>query len=527
LNQQHAVVIGTGFGGLAAAIRLHADGYKVTVLEARAQAGGRAGVFERDGHIFDAGPTVITAPHLFDELFDLVGRERSDYFELAPVDPFYRVTFADGSVFDYVGDEDRLIDQIRRFNPADVDGYLRLAEHARRIFETGYEELVDQPFDRFSTMLRVVPQMIKLRNYRSVYSLVASYIEDPRLRQVFTFQPLLVGGNPFNVTSIYLLIHWLERKWGVHFALGGTTSIVNGMVRLLEELGVEIRFETPVTEIEVSQGRARAVHIEGPGSADGKPERIAFDFVVSNADPSFVYTRLIDRKHRRRNTDGRIERLNQSMGLFVGYFGTDRIYPDVKHHTIVLGERYRELLDDVFGRKILADDFSLYLHRPTASDTSLAPKGCDTFYVLSPVPNNDANIDWESQGRGYFDRILQYLEQRHLPGLREHLRTDFFITPNYFESELRSVAGAGFGPEPRLTQSAWFRFHNASEDVDGLYFVGAGTHPGAGVPGVLNSAKVVERLIRQREEPGGRASSPSRKRSDIFALTQKAGDLIR
>lgn len=522
MKNKSVVVIGTGFGGLATAVRLRAMGCNVTVVEARDQPGGRAGVFKRDGYTFDAGPTVITAPHLFDELFELVGKERSEYFELMPVTPFYRVSFPDGSSFDYVGNEEELIAQIREFNPPDVEGYKRLADHARRIFETGYEELVDQPFDQLSEMLRVVPEMIKLRNHRSVYDLVASYIEDPRLRQVFTFQPLLVGGNPFNVTSIYLLIHWLERKWGVHFAKGGTTAIVGGMMKLLEDIGVDVRLSSPVDQIEVRGGRAQAVYIEH----EGEIERIACDFVVSNADPSVVYTNLIDPAHRRRNTDKRVARVKQSMGLFVGYFGTDRNYSEIEHHTIVLGERYRELLDDIFEKKILADDFSLYLHRPTASDPSLAPEGHDSFYVLSPVPNNESGIDWEAEGEAYFERILAHLEERHMPGLREHITTNFFVTPDYFQGELSSRSGAGFGPEPRLTQSAWFRYHNASEDISGLYFVGAGTHPGAGVPGVLNSAKVVERLVLEREKGANGPGSASKKETMANRLTRKIGAII-
>ena len=488
MNQKPAIVIGSGFGGLSAAIRLRAMGYPVTLLEARDQPGGRAGVFERDGYVFDAGPTVITAPYLFDELFELVGRDRRDYFELMPVDPFYRVSFPDGSHFDYVGDSERLDAQIAAFNPADVDGYRRLFDHAQEIFEIGYEELADVPFDRLTDMLRVAPSMIRLQNYRSVYGLVAKYIEDERLRQVFTFQPLLVGGNPFNVTSIYLLIHALERKWGVHFACGGTTAIVDGLVRLCEEIGVDVRLGTPVTDIEVDSGQACAVH-----TASG--ERLACRMVVSNADPSVVYKEMIGAEHRRKYTDRKVDRVKQSMGLFVGYFGTDKKYEDIEHHTIVLGSRYQGLLDDIFDKKVLADDFSLYLHRPTRSDPSLAPDGHDAFYVLSPVPNNKSGIDWQARAEPYFDRILAHLEERHLPGLSEHLTTKFSVTPDYFEHELRSMAGAGFGPEPRLTQSAWFRYHNRCEDVDGLYFVGAGVHPGAGVPGVITSAKVLEKVV--------------------------------
>jgi phytoene desaturase len=484
-----AVVVGAGFGGLAAAVRLHAMNYRVTVVEALDQAGGRARVFRTGGFSFDAGPTVITAPYLLDELFALVGRDPRDYFQLVPVDPFYRILFDDGSRFDYVGDEERLLAQIAQFNPRDVDGYRRLAAHAERIFDIGYTQLADRPFHRLADMLRVIPDMVRLESHRSVHGLVARYIKDPRLRQAFTFEPLLVGGNPFRTTSIYLLIHWLERQWGVHFALGGTASIVAGLVRLLDELGVEMRFSSPVDEILVERGRASGVRLEGG-------ERIPADVVVCNADPTRVYGEMLAPAHRPTHSNRRLGRVRQSMGLFVGYFGADRTYPDLAHHTILLGSRYRGLLGDIFDRKVLAPDFSLYLHAPTRTDASLAPPGHEAFYALSPVPNTRAGVDWSAEGDRYFDRILASLEERLLPGLGRSIVTRFAMTPADFETTLRSTDGAAFGPEPRLTQSAWFRYHNRSPDVDGLYFVGAGTHPGAGVPGVLNSAKVVENAIK-------------------------------
>jgi phytoene desaturase len=487
-SRPHAVVIGAGFGGLAAAVRLRAKGYRTTVLEALPDPGGRARVFHRDGFTFDAGPTVITAPYLLAELFELAGRDPSDFYDLVPVDPFYRIVFPGGEHFDFVGDEERLLAQIEKFNPDDVDGYRRLARHAEEIFEVGYVKLADQPFSRLSDMLRVIPEMMRLGNHRSVYSAVSKYIRDPRLRQVFSFEPLLVGGDPFRTTSIYLLIHTLERRWGVHFAMGGTGSIIQGLVRLLDEMGADVRCNSPVERIEVSSGKVTGVH-----TASG--EWIPCELVVANADPSTVYTGMIDPRHRRKNSDRAVARRRSSMGLFVGYFGTDRTYPGLAHHTIVMGPRYRGLLKDIFQRKVLADDFSLYLHAPTRTDPSLAPAGHESFYVLSPVPNNTSGIDWNLEGERYFDRILEALETRLLPGLREHLVTRFHVTPDYFEKDLRSRDGSAFGPEPLLRQSAWFRYHNRSPDVDGLYFVGAGTHPGAGVPGVLSSAKVLERIV--------------------------------
>lgn len=492
---EHAIVIGSGFGGLAAAARLRARGHRVTILEAGDQPGGRARVFKRDGFSFDAGPTVITAPHLFDELFELFGKDRRDYFELAPVDPFYRVVFPDGRRFDYVGDDERLFAQIAEFNPADVAGYKKLVEHSRRIFDVGYTELVDADFSRFGDMMRIVPDLVRLRAYKSLYGLVSDYIRDDSLRQVFTFQPLLIGGNPFRVPAIYLLIHWLERKWGIHFAIGGTTAIVAGLVRLLGEVGVDLRLHAPVERIEVVNGRAKGVSL-----ADGT--FLGADLVVSNADPATVYTKLLDPSVRRKHSDASVARKRYSMSLFVGYFGTKKTYPDLAHHSILLGPRYRALLTDIFDRKTLAEDFSLYLHAPTRTDPSLAPPGSEGFYVLSPVPNQQSSIDWASEGPRYMDRILDALDAHHLPGLRDNLVTQFHVDPRYFETELRSYLGAAFGPEPTLRQSAYFRFHNTSEDVEGLYFVGAGVHPGAGLPGVLSSAKVLERVIPQPETDG-------------------------
>jgi len=487
-----AIVIGAGFGGLAAAIRLAARGYRVELFEANEQAGGRAAVWEQDGFHFDAGPTVITAPYLLEELFALHGRDLRDYVELLPVDPFYRVEFADGNRFDYVGDEERILAQIEAMNPPDVDGYRKLAEHARRIFDIGYTQLADTPFDRVSDMLRVVPDLLRLENYRTVCGLVGKYIKDPRLRQAFTFHTLLVGGNPYDTTSIYLLIHWLERKWGVHFVRGGTGQLVKALVWLLEEVGGRIHLNCPVDEILVEQGRTVGVRC---GSREHRAE-----VVVANADPTQVYKHLIARKHRTWHPDWRLNTVNQSMSLFVVYFGTDRPYEDIAHHTIVLNQRYKGLLDDIFRKKVLAEDFSLYLHHPSATDPSSAPPGKDCFYALSPVPNLEGGQNWEDLAEPYMDSILESLEERLMPGLRESIVTRRFIDPRTFATRLRSVSGAAFGPAPIFRQSAWFRFHNRSDDVDGLYFVGAGTHPGAGVPGVLCSAKVLEHFLPHKPQ---------------------------
>lgn len=485
---EKAIVIGAGFGGLAAAVRLRAMGYDVVVCEATDQAGGRASVWQRDGFSFDAGPTVITAPYLMEELFALLGKDWRHYYELMPVDPFYRIEYADGSRFDYVGEEDRLIENIRKISPQDVDGYVKLARHAERIFDIGYTKLADQPFDNLSEMFRVIPDMIKLQNYHSVYGLVSKYIRDERLRQAFSFQPLLVGGNPFSTTSIYLLIHWLERKWGVHFAKGGTTSLVKALVRLLEESNVHIRLNSPVQEILVKNGKTTGVRLPNGVTLEA-------DIVVSNADPNFVYRNLIPASERKRHTTSSLNRRVPSMSLFVAYFGAKKTYPDLAHHTIILGPRYKPLLTDIFSKKVLADDFSLYLHAPTRSDASLAPAGNECFYVLSPVPNNQSGIDWSEAGPRYMEKIISHLDKTYLPGLKQNIVSPSFVDPRYFEHHLRSVDGAAFGLEPRFTQSAYFRFHNKSEDVEGLYFVGASTHPGAGVPGVLCSAKVLSKVV--------------------------------
>ncbi|MDH3842935.1 MAG: cryptochrome/photolyase family protein [Myxococcales bacterium] len=356
-------------------------------------------------------------------------------------------------------------------------------------------------FSRFGEMLRIVPDLVRLRAYKSLYNLVSHYIEDDALRQVFSFQPLLIGGNPFRVPAIYLLIHWLERKWGIHFALGGTAAIVRGLTRLLEEVGVDLRLNAPVERIEVVNGRSKGVLLDDQTFLEA-------DIIVSNADPAMVYTKLIHSSARRKHSDASVARRRYSMSLFVGYFGTKKTYPDVAHHSILLGPRYRELLTDIFDRKKLADDFSLYLHAPTRTDPSLVPSGGESFYVLSPVPNQESGIDWEIEGARYMDRILDALDRHHLPGLRDNLVTQFHVDPTYFETELRSYQGAAFGLEPTLRQSAYFRFHNMSEDIEGLYFVGAGVHPGAGLPGVLSSAKVLERVVPQRATEGRSVSVP-------------------
>lgn len=481
-------IVGAGLGGLAAAVRLLVRGYRITIIDRLSQPGGRARVFKQAGYTFDAGPTLITAPFLFDELWELAGRERSNHVEFVPVDPFYRIRFDDGQVFNYSGGSERMRSEIARFCSSDVAGYEQFLAKSERIFEVGFSKLGHVPFSSMVDMAKIVPSMISLESYRTVYGLVSRYIKDPRLRQVFSFHPLLVGGNPFSTTSIYALIAYLERKWGVWYAMGGTGAIVQALVQLIVELGGKFRLGETVEEILIAQGKVKGVRLNSG-------EELLSEIVVSNADAAWTYKHLLGQKHRRRWTDNKISRSKLSMSLFVWYFGTDRKYKEVAHHTILLGPRYRELLDDIFDRKVLADDFSLYLHRPTATDPSMAPDGHDAFYVLSPVPHLDSGTDWTKEAEVYRTRIEKHLAETVLPDLPTHIATSRVLTPQGFLDEYLSVKGAAFSFEPVLSQSAYFRPHNKSEEVEGLYLVGAGTHPGAGMPGVLSSARVLDQIV--------------------------------
>lgn len=501
-----AVVIGSGFGGLALAVRLAVKGHRVTILEKRDRPGGRASVFVQDGFTFDAGPTIITAPYLLADLFALAGRRIEDYVRLFPVDPFYRIRFDDGTSFEYSGDPARMREEVRRLGPGDVAGYEAFMARSRAIFEKGYLELGHVPFLTPWSMVRAVPDLVRLECYRSVLGLVRRHVRSEKLRQVFSFHPLLVGGDPRHAPAIYALICHLERTWGVHFAEGGMGAVVRALVRLLEELGVEIRLDAAVTRIDVEARRARGVVL-----ASG--ERVAADAVVSNGDVSWTYQHLVAPEHRPHNTDRRLRRMRYSMSLFLVYFGTDRTYPELAHHTIVLGPRYEGLLEDVFRRRRLAADMSLYLHAPTRSDPSLAPPGCETFYVLSPVPNLAADVDWAATRERYRDAVYARLEATCVPELRRHLVTERVFTPEDFRTEHWSHLGAAFSFEPTLLQSAYFRGHNRCPDVPNLYFVGAGTHPGAGIPGVLSSARVTDALIPAAADMG----APAAEQADAVA----------
>lgn len=486
---RRAAVVGSGFGGLAAAIRLQAAGVQSVLFEARDKPGGRAYVYQQDGFTFDAGPTVITAPQCIEELFQLTGRNMTDYVEMLPVTPFYRLVWSDGDAFDYVGDSEAMLEQIRARNPADADGYLRFVDYTKKVFEKGYEELAATPFLRFFDMLKVAPDLAMLRADRSVYATVARFVQNEHVRQALSFHSLLVGGNPFETSSIYTLIHYLERKWGVFFPRGGTGALVQALVRLYLELGGELRLSTPVRGIELREEAGRTVHVVTSERGQEK-----FDLVVSNADLHHTYAKLYAGDARAERTRQKLEKADWSMSLFVLYFGTDKSY-DIAHHTVVFGPRYEGLLRDIFDGDTLPDDFSLYLHAPTVTDPSLAPPACGAYYVLSPVPHlGNAPIDWEKEAPAYADKILGSLE-RLMPELRQHVVTKRWLTPQDFQRELSAFHGSAFSVAPKLTQSAWFRPHNRDPKIPGLYIVGAGTHPGAGLPGVINSAKATLAVI--------------------------------
>lgn len=481
------IVIGAGFGGIASALRMRAKGYEVLIIDQRERLGGRAQQFNKEGFIFDAGPTVVTAPFMLEELFSLFGKKLVDYIDLVPVEPWYRFIYPDGSHFDYGGTIDDTLARIDEIEPQDKNGYKALLAQSEDIFDVGFTQLSDKPFHKISTMLAQVPALVRLKCYRTVWQMVCAFLKNDKLRQAFSIQPLLVGGNPFATTSIYSLIHFLERKWGVHFAMGGTGAIVNGLEALMREEGIEILLNASVNDLVINANKVTEVH-----TTQGS---FICDKLISNIDPKFLYRHLVPKENQRLGAKIKTKHASLSMGLYVLHFGTTKKYPDVVHHTIWLGKRYEDLLVDIFDKKVLADDFSLYVHRPTATDPSMAPEGCDSFYVLAPVPNNLSKIDWEKQQDDYGDKIIKALEETIMPDLSQHIVHRFVKTPRDFEHDFSSVEGSGFSIAPSFQQSAWFRFHNKAEGPENLYLCGAGTHPGAGLPGVLSSAKVVDRLI--------------------------------
>ena len=485
----NSIVIGSGFGGIAAALRLKAKGHQVTLVEKHPDLGGRARVFKKNGFTFDGGPTVITAPYLINELFDLFKKDPKDYIELTPLKIWYQFIFEDKTKFDYSGNESEMKNQIQKINKTDVKGYEKLVNFTKKIFDKGFTELADVPFDKPFVMMKQLPALLKLKSYKSVYSLVSSYIQSEKLRRMLSMHPLLVGGNPFSTTSIYGLILYLEKKWGIHYSMGGTGNIIKGYEKLMNEVGIKILKESEVTKIISKNNKISGVQINSQINIDA-------DNVICNADPPAVYEKLLGQnKNNSILFNWKKNRMEYSMGLFVYYFGTKKVYDNVEHHTIKFGNKYKEHLEDIFNKKKLNEDISYYLHRPSATDKSMAPEGNDCFYVLVPVPNNQSKIDWNIEGEKMKKLVIDKMEKDLMPNLKENIVEDFYLTPDYFEKDLNTKYGSGFSIQPKFTQSAYFRFHNKSEVYDGLYFVGAGTHPGAGVPGVLSSAKVLDKII--------------------------------
>jgi len=485
----NSIVIGSGFGGIAAALRLRAKGHDVTLIEKHQDLGGRARVFKRNGFTFDGGPTVITAPYLINELFELFKKNPKDYIELSPLKIWYQFIFEDRSKFNYSGNENEMKAQIGELSQEDVQGYEKLVNFTKKIFDKGFTELADVPFDKPFVMMQQLPALLKLKSYKSVYSLVSSYIKNEKLRRMLSMHPLLVGGNPFTTTSIYGLILYLEKKWGIHYSMGGTGNIIKGFEKLMNEVGIKVIKGNEVKKIISKNTKITGVQLNNDNTINA-------DIVICNADPPAVYEKLLDGNSNNSFLfNWKKKRMEYSMGLFVYYFGTKKIYENVEHHTIKFGNKYKEHLDDIFDKKKLNEDVSYYLHRPSATDKSMAPEGNDCFYVLVPVPNNQSRIDWNVEGEKMKKLIINKMEKDLMPNLNENIVEDFYLTPDYFEKDLNTKFGSGFSIQPKFTQSAYFRFHNKSEIYDGLYFVGAGTHPGAGVPGVLSSAKVLDKII--------------------------------
>ena len=525
MTRKSAVVIGSGFGGLALGIRLQSLGFDTTILEKHEQPGGRARVLRRDGFTFDMGPTVITVPHFIEELFAAqrdvprlaepdfallpgsntidpasrcAGPATSRYVTLVPIVPFYRIYFDDGSYFDYDGDREHTRQQIALLAPDDLDGYDRFHAAAQAIFERGFLKLGYTHFGSIGSMFGVLPDLLRLGALQSLFGFTSSFFASDKMRQVFSFEPLLIGGNPLNVPAIYAMIHFVEKTWGIHFAMGGTGALVSGLLRKFQDLGGVFRPNAEVAGIMTeSRGRMRKPVVRGVTLASG--EQLLADLVASNADYAHTYQDMLPARDRLVNGNLRVKLARQSMGLVVIYFGF-RAEPDdavrLRHHNIILGPRYEGLLTDIFQRRVLSEDFSQYLHVPTLTDPALAPPGCHAAYTLIPVPNNASHIDWATEGGRLVDRVLGMLEKRgYIPRLGERLMTRHFITPDTFQTELNSRLGNGFGLEPLLLQSAFFRPHNRSEDITNLYLVGANVQPGGGTPSVMMSAKMTARLI--------------------------------
>jgi phytoene desaturase len=529
MDRKKAIIIGSGIGGLSLGIRLQSLGFDTTIFEKLDSPGGRAYVRRADGFTFDMGPTVLTVPHFIEELFSLErdaaaltepdftseildvdarirtgisgGPNTSKYVEIVPILPFYRIYFDDGTYFDYDGDPESTRRQIEAIAPEDLEGYERFHNDAKAIFDRGFVELGYTYFGDFMSMLRVAPDLVKLDAIRPLFSFIKRYFKSDKLRQVFSFEPLLIGGNPLKVPAIYAMIHFVEKTWGIHFAMGGTGALVQGFVKKFEELGGTMRYDSDVTRIEVEGNRWGKKVAKGITLADGSS--YSADLVVSNGDYANTYMKLIDPKYRIINQDAKVKLTQQSMSLMVIYFGfkADELDLDLRHHNIILGPRYEDLLREIFDQKVLSPDFSQYLHIPSLTDPSLAPPGHHAAYTLVPVPNNASGIDWSTEGDILVDRVMTFLDERgYIPGLRDRVVYQSYITPDYFEGTLNSYQGNGFGVEPLLRQSAFFRPHNRSEDIDNFYLVGASAQPGGGTPSVMMCAKMTARKIAKDYE---------------------------
>ncbi|HTH27404.1 MAG TPA: phytoene desaturase [Sphingobium sp.] len=484
-----AVVIGAGFGGLALAIRLQSAGIATTVLEARDRPGGRAYVWHRGGHVFDAGPTVITDPECLAQLWRLTGHDMAQDVTLLPVMPFYRLNWPDGTSFDYSNDEAALLNEIARLDPADVAGYAKFVDYAAGVYREGYEKLGHVAFLDFKSMVRAAPSLAQYQAWRSVYSMVSGFVRNPKLREALSFHTLLVGGNPMTTSAIYALIHKLEKDGGVWFAKGGTNALVNGMVRHFERLGGTLRLGDPVARIDTLGDRATGVETVGG-------YHVTADAVASNADLVHSYGTLLSGHGRGPAQAEKLARKRWSPSLFIVHFGVKGAWPGIPHHMILFGPRYGELLKDIYEHGVLPQDFSLYLHHPTVTDPGMAPEGHSTFYALAPVPHlGKLPIDWDQVGPQFAERILDEVERRLIPDLRSRITVQFHYTPADFQHDLGAFQGSAFSLEPLLTQSAWFRAHNRDDVISNLYFVGAGTHPGAGIPGVVGSARATADLM--------------------------------
>jgi phytoene desaturase len=487
-----AIVIGAGFGGLALAIRLQAAGVATTILESRDRPGGRAYYWQQDGFVFDAGPTVITDPACLEELWDLAGHRMADDVALEPVQPFYRLHWPDGTTFDYTNDDRILREEIAKLNPADIAGYERFLDHSAGVYREGYEKLGHVAFLDFASMVKAAPALAKYQAWRSVYSIVSKFVSSEKLREALSFHTLLVGGNPMTTSAIYALIHKLERDGGVWFARGGTNRLVAGMVALFERIGGTLRLGDPVTQIETLGDRATAVVTQSGWRGEA-------DMVAANADIMHVYKQLLSDSRSARRTAARLERKRYSPSLFVVHFGIKGTWPGIPHHMILFGPRYKGLLDDIYDHGVLSEDFSLYLHHPTVTDPSMAPEGCSTFYALAPVPHmGKFPGDWDTVKPIMERRILDEVGRRLIPDIHDRIVTKFSYAPPDFEHDLNAHLGSAFSLEPVLTQSAYFRVHNRDDSIPNLYFVGAGTHPGAGIPGVVGSAKATAALMLGR-----------------------------